>query len=246
MLFELDNILTDEILFSMENQEGSYFLDIQKIQIVDSPCAEEDPDRFVPLPVWEPKDGYRLMEKFTANLKNPIVRQELSDALNKSKGVFRAFRDVLDQYPESKKIWLKYKNEKMKNEVVSWYNALREEQGLKPIGTEPEDTTSLILEDFNIIETSDFSFSAQSENGNNAANINAVIKDGVLHIEELKVNLKYRSLGLGKTLLSKLLEKADKNNLDVSIDVPAESDFFSRSLLLENFKPDTQRFIRKK
>ncbi|MDR2730070.1 MAG: GNAT family N-acetyltransferase, partial [Treponema sp.] len=57
------------------------------------------------LPQWGPKDGYRLMEKFTAGLNNPVARQELTAALNKNKGVFRAFRDVLEQYPEVEKIW---------------------------------------------------------------------------------------------------------------------------------------------
>jgi hypothetical protein len=45
------------------------------------------------------------MEKFTAGLNNPVARQELTAALNKNKGVFRAFRDVLEQYPEVEKIW---------------------------------------------------------------------------------------------------------------------------------------------
>jgi len=52
-------------------------------------------------------------------------------------------------------------------------------------------------------------------------------------------------MGLGKTLLSKLLQRADAEKLDVSIDVPAESDFFVRSLLLENFKLSMQTFIRR-
>jgi ribosomal protein S18 acetylase RimI-like enzyme len=36
----------------------------------------------------------------------------------------------------------------MKDEVIDWYNALRQEWGLEQIGSEPEDTSSLILEDF--------------------------------------------------------------------------------------------------
>jgi hypothetical protein len=53
-------------------------------------------------------------------------------------------------------------------------------------------------------------------------------------------------MGIGKTLLSKLLEKADTLNLDVTIDLPTDFEYFSRSLYLENFKPTMQRFIRKK
>jgi predicted GNAT family acetyltransferase len=88
------------------------------------------------------------MEKFTLELKNPVVRSELSLALNKSKGVFRSFKNVLEQYPETEKLWFRFKNKKMKNKITSWYNLLREEWGLEPLGCEPEDISLLVLEDF--------------------------------------------------------------------------------------------------
>jgi len=155
MRFELDEILTDEILFYMENQEGEFLLDTHEGQIIDinnNDYDEEpnfnDDERFVPLPEWGSQDGFHLMEHFTAGLKNPVVRHELSLALNKNKGVFRFFKNVIEQYPEVEKLWYKFKEQKMKSVVLSWYNALREEWGLQPIGSEPEDTSSLVLEDF--------------------------------------------------------------------------------------------------
>jgi ribosomal protein S18 acetylase RimI-like enzyme len=63
-----------------------------------------------------------------------------------------------------------------------------------------------------------------------------------LRICALEVKPVYRGLGLGKTLLSKFLEKIDKKQT-VIIDLPAASEYFSRSLYLENFKPCVQRFI---
>jgi ribosomal protein S18 acetylase RimI-like enzyme len=254
MKFELDDTLIDDILFHMENQDGDFLFDMQELEIVstdfydlfDKPDFSDD-ERFIGLPDWTPADGYRLMEKFTAKLKNPVARSELSAALNKNKGVFRKFRDVLEQYPEIKKMWFSYKEQKMKNEVIAWYNALREEWGLKPIGSEPEDTTSLVMEDFVIRKgNNDFVFLAETGNGDSAGCISAELNDKVLHINSLEVNPEYRGIGLGKTLLAKLLESAENHKLDVTLDLPAETDFFSRSLLLENFKPCMQRFIRRK
>ena len=243
MGFELDNILINQILFHMENQEGVFVLDTRKNQIVNSADIDNDDKNYIGLPGWSPKDGYRLMEKFTASLNNPVARQELTAALNQNKGVFRAFRDVLEQYPEIEKMWLKYKEQKIKSQIAAWYNALREEWGLEPVGVEPEDTSSLVLEDF-IFKENDFNITAENADGEEIGRINARLEDKTLYIETLEVDSEYRGLGLGKTLLAKLLEKADKQKLDVTIDIPNGADFFARSLLLENFKPAMQRFIR--
>jgi len=246
MAFELDNILISQILFHMENQEGVFVLDARKNQIVNSTNIDNNDKNYIALPQWSPKDGYRLMEKFTASLNNPVARQELTAALNKNKGVFRAFRDVLEQYSEIEKMWLKYKAQKIRDRIIGWYNALREEWGLEPVGIEPEDTSSLVLEDFTFKEENDFTITAKNADGELTGQISARVENNTLYIETLEVIPEFRGMGLGKTLLAKLLEKADKLKLDVSIDIPKETDFFSRSLLLENFKPSMQRFIRKK
>jgi len=245
MGFELDNILINQILFHMENQEGVFVLDTRKNQIVNSANIDNDDKNYIGLPEWSPKDGYRLMEKFTAGLNNPVARQELTAALNQNKGVFRAFRDVLVQYPEIEKMWLKYKEQKIRSQIIAWYNALREEWGLEPVGVEPEDTSSLVLEDFIFKEKNDFNITAENADGEEIGRINARLEDKTLSIENLEVAPEYRGLGLGKTLLAKLIEKADKLKLDVTIDIPSDADFFARSLLLENFKPAMQRFVRK-
>jgi ribosomal protein S18 acetylase RimI-like enzyme len=257
MRFELDNTLIDDILFYMENQDGDFLLDTQKPCVIDINNNDYDEDtdynddRFISIPDWGPGDGYRLMEKFAANLKNPLIRKELSDALNRNKGVFRAFRDILEQYRETEKMWFAYKEKEMKKEIILWYNSLREEWGLEPIGSEPEDTTSLVFEDFVIkeqladnSERSAVSFTAETADGDLAGLVKAKLDGSILCINVLEVKPEYRGMGLGKTLLSKLLEKADAQKLDVSIDLPCDAGYFARSLLLENFKPVTQRFIR--
>jgi ribosomal protein S18 acetylase RimI-like enzyme len=252
MKFELDEALIDDILFHMENQDGDFVFDSQTGNIIDIFCDEPDEKsdlyegRFIALPQWDSQDGYRLMEKFVSALKNPVLRQELSCALNRSKGVFRAFKSVLEQYPETEKMWFSHKEQQMKNEVIVWYNSLREEWGLEPVGIEPDDNSSLILEDFVFTDNGEFSITAETADGEPAGFINAAINGSSIHINNLETRIEYRGMGLGKTLLAKLLEKADKQKLDVSIDLPANMDFFSRTLLLEEFKPSMQRFLRKK
>ncbi|MCL2277421.1 MAG: GNAT family N-acetyltransferase [Treponema sp.] len=261
MSFDLDKLLINEILFFMENQDGEFSLDTVKRKIIDTrkepPINDnsgnllKDENRFISLPEWDSNDGYRLMEKFAHDQKSPLIREELSDALNKKKGVFRAYRNVLSRYPEAEKKWLSYKECEMKNEIIAWYNVLREEWGLEPVGSEPEDNLSLILEDFIIRKrTDEYTFTAETANGDNAGYVNAnlfeVNQKKSLYINCIEVDPAYRGMGIGKALLSKTLEIADKEKLDVFIDLPSGMEFFSRSLHLENFEPVSRKFVRKR
>jgi GNAT superfamily N-acetyltransferase len=160
MRFELTGALIDEILFAMEDQGGEFVLDTVEGVVsggLDDPefdgedIDEDDGEggaRFIGLPEWDSADGFRLMERFAASFRNPLIREELSSALSLGKGVFRAFKDVLSRYPEAEKLWFSFKEKEMKKEILSWYNGLREEWGLEKIGVEPEDTDDLVLEDF--------------------------------------------------------------------------------------------------
>ncbi|MCL2318970.1 MAG: GNAT family N-acetyltransferase, partial [Treponema sp.] len=119
----------------------------------DSDVTLDDEDgeggaRFISLPEWDSSSGFRLMERFAAGFRNPLIRSELTTALNRGRGVFRAFKDVLSRYPEAEKLWFAFKDKEMKREVIQWYNGLREEWGLEKIGIEPEETGDLVLEDF--------------------------------------------------------------------------------------------------
>jgi ribosomal protein S18 acetylase RimI-like enzyme len=154
MRFEMDNSLMGEILFYMENQDGTFLFDTMEGQIINpDDIFEDEPDfddeqRFISLPEWTTQDGYRLMERFTSASRNPVIREELSAALNRGRGVFRSFKNVLEQHPETEKLWFVFKEREMKNEVIAWYNAYREIWGLELVGPGPEDTSALILEDF--------------------------------------------------------------------------------------------------
>jgi ribosomal protein S18 acetylase RimI-like enzyme len=248
---------------------------------------ETNSDRYIPLPDWGPSEGFRLMERFAAGLHNALIREELSAALDRGRGVFRAFKNTLTQYPEAEKLWFAYKDREMKNEVISWYNSLRESWGLELIGEEPEDLVGLVLEDFRFrdgtaqdraqaeelhgaelhtavshtgeayagdgmgewVFPGDLCFVAETSGGEFAGYINAVrngtIGNEVLRVCTVEVQTEYRGLGLGKALLTRLLEEADCQKISrVSIDLPAGQEHFSRTLLRENFRPSVQRFCR--
>ncbi|MDR1618570.1 MAG: GNAT family N-acetyltransferase [Treponema sp.] len=157
MLFELTGALIDNILFSMEDQGQKFLVDTQEGVVVGragepAKAAERGKSRYVELPKWDSSDGFRLMERFAAAFRNPVVREDLTGALNRGKGVFRAFKDILGRYPEAEKRWFLFKEQEMKRDILHWYNALREERGLERIGEEPEETGDLVLEDFRFRE----------------------------------------------------------------------------------------------
>ncbi|MDR2758154.1 MAG: GNAT family N-acetyltransferase [Spirochaetaceae bacterium] len=294
MQFELSKALMDDILFSMEDQNQEFFVDTHEGVLINREDIDEEPadeeNRFIALPIWDSSDGYRLMERFAAGFRNPIVRERLTDALNRGKGVFRAFKNVLSVYPESERLWFTFKDREMKRSILKWYNALREEWGLDRIGTEPEETDDLILEDFKFrkggpedtipaaelhrrcledyreyaekngltgsLEVSfedprglfpgDLSLVAETGHGDFAAYISSIHKDSVLHITALEVNPEYRGLGLGETLLSRLVTMIDPAVIStILVDIPCDSEGFSRVLLRANFKPYVSRYSLK-
>jgi ribosomal protein S18 acetylase RimI-like enzyme len=287
MQFELTEALIDEILFFMEDQSREFYLDAQKEIVVSTDSDEFEQDafdagdsRYISLPDWGPSDGFRLMERFTAGLHNALIREELSAALDRGRGVFRAFKDTLSQYPEAEKLWYTYKEREMKREVISWYNSLRESWGLELIGEEPEDIVSLVLEDFRfragtaqdkdkvdklhseilnnaeshhdeVISMDEWAFPgdpcfvAETAGGEFAGYISAVRNDTTLRICAIEVHAEYRGLGVGKALISHLIEQADSEKIScIIIDLPTGQDHFARALLRENFKLSVQRFCR--
>lgn len=168
MRFELSEALINQLLFSMEDQDLEWVLDTFKLLVISEDAKDEsdideasdqefsenirsfgeDSDRYIPIPHWQSSDGFRLMERFASSLRNPPVRAKLTEALERGRGVFRAFKDTLSHHPEVEKLWFAFKEREMRRVILNWYNALRDEWGLKRIGVEPEETADLVLEDF--------------------------------------------------------------------------------------------------
>ncbi|MBP5752190.1 MAG: GNAT family N-acetyltransferase [Treponema sp.] len=159
MTFDLTDELLDDIIFSMEDQGGIWYVDSSDGQIASEDMmteitleeGEAREDDFYPLPLWSSDDGYGLMEEFTKDLHAPDARKDLRQAISGGRGVFRNFKNVLKQYPEVERKWHLFKNEKMKEKVRSWYNDLRESWKLERLEEaefgEP-DTDEIVQNDF--------------------------------------------------------------------------------------------------
>lgn len=152
MEFELTPELTDEIIFSMEDQTGHFLFDSAENRCVASreegSSVIDDEDRYFAIPLWDSVSGFRMMERFVAQLRNPIVREELRDALSSGHGVFRKFKNILKEHAEIERLWFLFKEREMRNTVLEWYNGLRDFWGLERIGAEPEETEEIVGQDF--------------------------------------------------------------------------------------------------
>lgn len=150
---KLTDEIIDQVIFGMENQEKNYKFDIVQVDLITVEELKDrsdgkDKERYVNLPQWRPVDGFHLMERFVAFVKNPIYRQEMRDALNGGKGVFRRFKDVLKRYEPLEKQWFSFKEKEMRDIVRNWYTAINDSIELSNLGEEPEETENLVLSDF--------------------------------------------------------------------------------------------------
>ena len=152
---QLTGEMVDEIVFGMENQEVDFFFDLQEGGLIpEGELPEEGGERYVEIPEWRPVDGFRLMERFVATVKNPLYRDELRAALNGGRGVFRRFKDILKQYEPLERLWYNYKDREMRHIVLEWYSRITEAQELVKLGEEPVENEQLILSDFTVRELS--------------------------------------------------------------------------------------------
>lgn len=82
--------------------------------------------RYAPVPVWSPAEGFHLMERFVLKLRNPIFAELLREALSSGQGVFRRFKDILKKNREIERLWFQFKEREMRRVVERWYEAERE------------------------------------------------------------------------------------------------------------------------
>lgn len=159
MVFELSSALLDSILFSMEDQTAIYAVDARGgvlVQAEGDTGISIDEDEYYTLPSWDSSDGYNLLEDFANSVYAPLVRQELKQVLVSGRGVFRNYKNVLKQYPELDRKWHLFKNKRMNDRVLEWYNGLRESWGLEVLELEANDalseTCELLSDDFEFLE----------------------------------------------------------------------------------------------
>jgi GNAT superfamily N-acetyltransferase len=191
MKFALTDALLDDIIFSMESQFGERYLDTKKGCVVnaenepepdefdadetgtgydDDKCTkiEKDSERFIDLPSWDSADGFALMEHFAAGLRNTVAQKKLTAALNRGKGVFRAFKDALSEQPEVEKLWFEYKDTEMRKVVRTWSAGLGEEWAVSRLGplndrVRPDETGELVAEDFHFREPEELGAAGEAD-----------------------------------------------------------------------------------
>ncbi len=151
--------LLDSLMFSMEDQANSYYLDLETAYILPEHeltyIQDENPDisleRFLPIPDWQPADGFNLMEQFGNRVRNPLYRGRLLAALQSGKGVFRKFKDVLAEMPVLERKWFTFRDEQLKRVIITWYRKHEEAIHLIQLPEENEELTEdILLEDFTL------------------------------------------------------------------------------------------------
>jgi len=80
---------------------------------------EKYPNRFIPIPKRESRDEYEWMMEFTESLNDENLREKLEIALD-GKGAFRRFKNVLLNYQEKREEWFKFRDKKMKQDILAW------------------------------------------------------------------------------------------------------------------------------
>jgi len=152
MTFILSPEMVDDILFSMENQTEILFFDALEGICVDKDAIDDETviggRRYYDLPEWSSAQGFHVMEQFTAQVHNPLLREALLNALGQRKGVFRRYKEVLKTMPSVEREWYRFKEQQMKAAVYEWYNELRAIWGLEKSSFEEETDTRLLQEDF--------------------------------------------------------------------------------------------------
>ncbi|HPB66974.1 MAG TPA: UPF0158 family protein [Spirochaetales bacterium] len=154
-MFDLDDAILEEMLFSMENQDIDFMVDASTgaVVVMNDDALDSGLDSLdegadlLPPPDWTSADGYGLMEAFAAGVGDPIARTSLAAALSRGRGVFKAFKTAIEAYPDIARRWYDYKRCAMAKRVAEWYDEARVARGLERLGPEPEDD-DLLADDF--------------------------------------------------------------------------------------------------
>lgn len=150
MMFSLSQEIIHQIMFALEDQNTTYVLDTNsgRLEDIASFLDDELPAGYVELPQWEPANGFRMMERFVAVVRNTALQRQLRSVLFSGKGVFKNFKTLLKSHPQGEKQWFAFREEEMTRYITQWYTQLREVYGLEQLGEEPEDNEELLQDDF--------------------------------------------------------------------------------------------------
>jgi hypothetical protein len=83
----------------------------------------DESERYIRIPERQNRIAYQSMSAFLDTIEDPLLREELSAALN-GKGAFRKFKDTLIRFPRERKRWHSYNAKTMKKESIEWLTSL--------------------------------------------------------------------------------------------------------------------------
>jgi hypothetical protein len=84
--------------------------------------------RFIAIPSEESHEGYRDMEAFIATVRQRRLQERLERAIS-GRGAFRYFKDVLLDYPAERERWFQFKQERLRQRILDWLEAM----GITPL-----------------------------------------------------------------------------------------------------------------
>lgn len=79
--------------------------------------------RYAHIPKRYSLEAHQVMVEFLETVEDPVMKGELTNALN-GKGAFKRFKNVLISYPKERKRWHGYNAKAMKKVIIEWLKSL--------------------------------------------------------------------------------------------------------------------------
>lgn len=120
--------------YAINNEELEHYLDVETGEVIlwmdplatgvrneelEDELDEGFGERYLRLPKIESRDAYELMVWFTETVTSSSLRNRLEAALS-GRRPFRAFKDVLYDFPEEREQWFKFEREAHRRQVLQW------------------------------------------------------------------------------------------------------------------------------
>lgn len=83
----------------------------------------DESGRYIRIPERQNRIAYQSMNAFLDTIQDPLLKEDLSAALN-GKGAFRKFKDALVRFPRERKRWHGHNAKAMKKESNEWLASL--------------------------------------------------------------------------------------------------------------------------
>lgn len=197
-----DNLIK-KIIFSMDNQKSTGYLDLFSNNLIEVEDIEREvqvpseenpghyvkfvlntiPQRFLMVPEWGPLQGFKMREEFVNDLKNPLYAEKLNKVLHTGRGVFRKFKEVLHSNQAIERQWYLYKATYMKEIVIKWYEYNNGAINLDKLPLDIEELPDdLLLEDF------DFKLYKNDEKKEEIDKLSKKLIDDLSDVEKILLN----------------------------------------------------------